>query len=358
MRKGLEEKLRALVGRYSKVLFSDCYIECGYLHIAEPLVRYQHGESNADIFDLASLTKPLVTTPLILLALAKMNLPVTAKVAAFDRPSMLADLPPQFSNLSFESLLSHTSGLVAWRNFFTLCQSESEQGILPANSPEERWRLVAKVLQRKEVFQGEKPVEAYSDLGFIFLGCLLEQHHKKPLSEIFASFLKAKEFAKKSLSTLSFLPQEKHRVVASSQDRAPGGALRGVVHDENAAALGGVAGHAGLFGRGEDLGFYLRALFTENETGRKLLAVNQKAMDSKEPKFLGLRRGDDPAAFPFGKGQTLGHYGFTGTSFWLEPTSLRYYLLLTNRTISGRLNPLMRAFRQEVSENLAASWPT
>ena len=127
--------------------------------------------------------------------------------------------------------------------------------------------------------------------------------------------------------------------------------LKGEVHDENAWALGGFAGHSGLFSSGRAFGSYLRA-FCQSRLGRMVVADNIRfaAQDLNSDSALGWRTARDPGSRVFGGGAGIGHMGFTGTAFWVDPHRRTYAVILTNRVVQSRTQNLkdIKTFRTKV----------
>ena len=131
--------------------------------------------------------------------------------------------------------------------------------------------------------------------------------------------------------------------------------LRGEVHDENCFFLGGETGHAGLFGSLLDVKLHLKWLLSES-FGQAFLHRN--ALLRKKPQqnpyltddgLLGLRQGSGLSAYDFCGGRSIGHLGFTGTAFWIEPESKDFLVHLTNRVANGRLSKGIAQSRQKFS---------
>ncbi len=282
------------------------------------------------IWDLASLTKCFVTAPLAARLAAAGLLALVSPLTA-----VWPDLPADKRTLTLELLLTHASGLPAWAPGYLSIPGKRELYEWLCGIPLER-------------APGSKLV--YSDLGYLLAGVTLEKIGGASLEDLFYQ-----QFARPlNLRDTGFTPPftAKRRIAASELGNAhetalvaahPGWAARaaarprpselswGVVHDGNARFLGGVAGHAGLFGSLPELhrlalalvGSELRPVFTERraddgETVRSLACVLSATKGSA-----------GHGALP---GNSCGHAGFTGVSWHYEPDRDRHYLLLTNRT--------------------------
>lgn len=320
---------------------------CAYGLLSESQPRIMAG-SMADgrsVFDLASLTKALVTAPLLLARLAEQGLDLTA--AVFDlAPTLKDSLHPEFGRLSCGALLGHRSGLPPWRNFWI--------NRLDADYPlrldrESRRSLVVETLNRLLWRRPETIRQTYSDVGFILLGQALEDAAHRSLAEQLAAW----EFN----DPIAFGPRDASSAIPTGYCMLRQRPLIGEVHDENCAALGGVAGHAGVFGTGLQLVEHLRQL-ARSPFGQQLIEINGRAVkrppEGAEDSLWGWFQGNGPASSPFGSGLAIGHLGFTGTSFFILPESEEYAVFLTNRVISGRVNPrAIATLRQTIMSLLA-----
>ena len=288
------------------------------------------------IFDLASTTKALATTPLSL---------KESWAKGYSATDTLANIFPRAEFFGMESarpliladVLRHEAGLAFWRNFYVFCDGKRRD---PKHVLDHE--IKCRQLDQKNV---------YSDLDMILLGFLLESSHKRPLSELFAEFL----FHDLSLAKdLKLGPAWHHRpedCVDTGFCEVRQRQLRGEVHDENAWALGGYTGHTGLFSSTEALVLYLRAL-TASTFGRRVIRENStwSSAHPKSDSALGFRTARDYSSEVFGEGRGIGHMGFTGTAFWLDPGTDTFAVLLTNRVAMSRVGNLtaMREFRSAV----------
>lgn len=312
------------------------------------------------IYDLASLTKPLVTG----LLTARM-----VERGALDPDGEVARYLPQFESedkraITVRQLLTHTSGLPAWRPLYILANGDKEQA------------LRAILDQPLESAPGTRVL--YSDLGFITLGLLLENMTRASL----ASVAQREIFGPLNLRRTFFNPERTMQTsVAACEtgnaferetcgEQAAGGyanwreqLIWGEVHDGNAHFLGGAAGHAGLFSTAREtlrlaqqflaaqtilLAPETCALFRTNMTGG-LEEARSFAWQLAETK--------DSTAGPRLPPDSFGHLGFTGTSCWTDPRRERSFILLTNRTHARALpfvniNSVRRAFHTLAVEAL------
>ena len=268
------------------------------------------------IFDLASLTKPTATASSILILLDQGKIDPQAPVARYW---------PEFGNsgkeaITVEQLLRHRSGLIA-DNALTDY----------ADGPEQAWERIADLgLVGKP---GEKFL--YSDVNFEVLGQLVERISGQPLDE----FARLNLFEPMGINA-TFKPTNPERIAPTERDGET--MLRGIVHDPRARALGGVAGHAGLFGSADDLATIAQTWLNGGvaPNGRRIfqastvqLATDPGDTPDRQKRGLGWDI-DTPYSGPRGAGfgpTSFGHTGFTGTSLWIDPASEMFVVLLTSR---------------------------
>ena len=294
-------------------------------------------EAKADtIYDVASLTKVLVTTLVITKLVEGGELDPNSRVG-----SLLNEFHSSaYADVSVNELMMHTSGLPAWRPLYGLTDDPSQVG-----------DEIARVLA-----SGDQSLVTYSDLNFITLAVIAEQISGKFFEEMAAEFI----FAPLGLIDTGFNPAEqaKKRIAASEKGNAyeketcerdypdieiPASALRdgliwGEVHDGNAYFLGGVAGHAGLFSTATEV-FTIARQFLANYTRLlkpetcELFRTNfTKGLNEDRSFGFQLSTTEGSTAGTKMSSESFGHNGFTGTSLWIDPVKERVFLLLTNRT--------------------------
>jgi CubicO group peptidase (beta-lactamase class C family) len=305
------------------------------------------------VYDLASLTKPLVTSLLVMKAVAQGRLELDQPLG--DHLEALRDRP----EVTLRRTLSHSSGFPAHRKFYE--SAFAEGGPLPKH----RAAIVAQAAAEPLVYPpGTRSL--YSDLGFILLGALVEQVLGARLDVLAAQLL----FAPLGLASLRFVPLPRsaaaEAVPVAPTERCPvrGRLVVGEVHDLNAHAMGGVAGHAGLFGNAGDVLRLASALCA---------AYHGRGQDDAPPLVeAGLLREfwrpalvpgstwrlgwDGPAATGSLAGALLsraavGHLSFTGCSLWIDPDAEASVVVLTNRVHPHvRDDPRFRALRPVVND--------
>ncbi len=270
------------------------------------------------VYDIASLTKP-VTAALVMRLAEERALSLDDPLRRW-WPSIVAGEP-----VTVRHLLTHTAGLPA---------------SLPLDAP---WQGSDRAL---DLALAQAPTHApgsffrYSDVGFILLGALVERVGGQPLDALAQAWvLQPLRMGDTRYRPLQSLPAA--RIAPTEFDG--GRPLRGEVHDPTARRMGGVAGHAGLFGTAADMARFARMVLGGGELdGARVLAsasVDQMTRVNT-PSALAARRGlgwdiDSPYSRPRGKvwpaGRSFGHTGFTGCAMWIDPGSRSFYVLLSNR---------------------------
>jgi CubicO group peptidase (beta-lactamase class C family) len=311
-------------------------------------------------FDLASLTKVIATTTVVMELVATGALRLDERVSVFFPEWRGADRDA----VTVRDLLEHTSGLPA-----RLVDPP------PATRREFEHEISTIALE-----YGPRTGSIYSDLGFILLGFLASDRGGAPLATLSDRVLvrlppsplhgfgvTGKPDTTDGTLTFALTPDDRRRAaptVPMDDDVRRGRLLRGEVHDNYASALGGVAGHAGLFGTAPAVGAFARmvlraargdasppAPFSPAQlatfTTRTRVPGSSRALgwDTMLPSSsCGTRM--SPAAF--------GHVGFTGTSLWIDPRRDRYFVLLTNRACGGgtldEIRTLRRAFHDALGD--------
>jgi CubicO group peptidase (beta-lactamase class C family) len=300
------------------------------------------------LFDLASLTKIVVTAPLLLRYVEQGRL-------FLDQP--VAGVLPAFGALgkaqvTLRHLLTHTSGLPAWRDLRALAPARGPTGSPPTAppTPAALGRILDTALERPP---GKAVV--YSDLGYIALGAVLAEVGGAPLDVL----ARREVLGPLGMRGARYRPGPAGRARAVATEVVPerGGALVGEVHDENAAALGGVSGHAGLFATCADLERFCRLWLGQGHLeGRRFLSPATVRAATRDHTGGEARRGlgwvlqPNPLWVPADlcSPAAYSHTGFTGTSLLLDPEPGIFAVLLTNRvhpTREGGSAAAVRAVR-------------
>lgn len=283
------------------------------------------------IYDLASLTKPIVLATSAMILVDEGKLDLNARVV---------DILPEFAGPGKERvrvhhLLTHTAGLPAGRRLWRT-----------ANSPAEAWRQV--LASPVQLPPGR--TMTYSDLGAMIMGKVIEKVSGMPLDR----FAVERIFAPLGMFDTFYLPADslKYRIAPTEVGPPRGYPLRGEVHDESAWALGKVAGHAGLFSTATDLAIFAQMMLNRGHyAGVRLIADSTVRRFTREEhtkrtfgwEVANLERGSGEFLSP----TAFGHTGYTGTSIWMDPVLDLWVVLLTNRVHPTRANqkivPLRRA---------------
>ena len=303
-------------------------------------------------FDLASLTKPLVTAPLCMVAVLRGLVSLDDPLSRFF-PGLV---PADKESITIRSLLSHSSGLPAYEPFYP------ELIKLPE---EARRTALASMILKTPLDAAPGKRAQYSDLGFMLLGLILERQMGGRLDHLARDFL----FDPLGIDELHFCPIGPAPSVPGPRSSVLSYAatqfcpwrnrlLRGEVDDENAWALNGVAGHAGLFGTARgvfNLLSFLWNIYEGNVSDElwpreivRLFWTRTKVAEGSNGWCLGYdtpsQKGPSSAGRYF-SGNTIGHLGFTGVSFWLDLEKRVLVILLTNRVHPTRQNDAIRQLR-------------
>jgi CubicO group peptidase (beta-lactamase class C family) len=339
-----------LVAEKGEILFQDAL---GFA-VVEPLEI----EARLDtIYDLASLTKPLVIGPLI----AAM---VDAGESRLDDPlSDILDAPRDKRDITVRDLLTHTSRLPAWLPFYLRVG--------------ERSAILDEILNTPLV---DGPAHViYSDLNFLLLAEIATRILGRPLDRLAAEYI----FEPLQLKDTFYNPPEAVRLRTAASEN--GNAYErqtcielgylpdpqtfrdyriwGQVHDGNAWFMGGVSGHAGLFSTAEET-FKIAQQFLQGHT--RLLSVTRRrefstnftsGMNEHRSLAFQLASTPDSTAGRLMSPEAFGHLGFTGTSLWIDPVTERVFILLTNRTHAhslpfANINSVRRRFHDLANELL------
>ncbi len=329
------DNLEAVCQEYrSTGLYTHVYTSCGFLRDDQPTRVYSILPDGSDVFDLSSLTKALVTTPLVVTHGINKQHPLDAATLedVFGAEHVLK-LSPRLLKIPLAALLRHEAGLPAWRNFYVECEG--------------RRQSLEEALKRSEaaIRYDHTSKDVYSDIGFLVLGRLLEGKLHRSLADIWRDFRQDMDLELEHELGPSqwFLPEN---VVPTAYCPVRQRMLKGEVHDENCWALGGFTGHSGLFGTGDGIQKFIRAMW-QHPLGRMVFEANFSKATSPGDSLLGWRKGQDPSSQTFAEGRGCGHLGFTGTALWMDPVTESYALVLTNRVISGRINPEIKEFRRK-----------
>jgi len=327
----------------------------------EPVLRRSAGEAQpSSVFDIASLTKPLVAA-LFFLQVQQ------GRMAPEDRLGALLPVrspSPDASSITFLHLLSHTAGLPAWRPLFRdLAEFEAAEGRRIRGTSEGHDRAIETVLSLPLDY---RPGEswAYSDLGYMLLGQAIERCAFSSLDRLLrrelADPLGMRDTGYDPLARMSEC--EAGRIVSTGTSEVRGIDKAGEVDDENAAAMGGVAGHAGIFSNAHDLFLFSREILRARRgEGRVLTRASARRMTEPVSSPPGCPRTpgwDTPTPDAGGVSQagrrfspgTVGHLGFSGCSLWIDLEREITVVLLTNRVFYGPDNDRIKTLRPRIHD--------
>ncbi|MGO4880031.1 MAG: exo-beta-N-acetylmuramidase NamZ domain-containing protein [Bryobacteraceae bacterium] len=295
------------------------------------------------IFDLASLTKVVATTSSL------MKLFEEGKFRLNDRVTQYF---PEFqggkSDITIRDLFTHFSG---------------EPPDLPLNPPWTGYQTGIRMAMIAKPTALAGAHFAYSDINFILLGELVHRLSGQMLSD----YAREHVFLPLGMRETMFLPPAslKPRIAPTERMAPDGPPLRGIVHDPTARAMGGVAGHAGVFSTADNLARFCEMLLRKGTLdGARLFSplTVEKFTTPQSPADQPILRGlgwdiDSPYSgnrgdlFPIG---SYGHTGFTGTSIWIDPVSDTYVILLAN-SVHPKLRPPITGLRGRVATITAAA---
>ena len=317
--------------------------------------------SASTVYDLASLTKPLATVTALVLLMQEGRCRLEDRVAEH----LLECADTFIGSATIRHLLTHSSGLPAWRGFY---ERLSPDGIIPLSAGErEQAKRAMLSLIRSEAPVYERGTRSlYSDLGFMLLGLILERISRQSLNDYFLDHIVRPLGGPR----IGFILPDRLRsfsdgggddtgaVAPTEVDRWRGHLLCGEVHDQNAAALGGEAGHAGLFGTADAVlaisGEWLRA-HQGHATILDRAIVQEFTRRQKSEGSSSWALGWDTPSVPSSAGrhfsaQSFGHLGYTGTSLWIDPVRELEVVLLSNRVHPSNRNEAIREFRPAIHD--------
>lgn len=288
-------------------------------------------------YDLASLTKPIATTAMAMLLYQRHQLDLEMPVAT---------LVPEFGGgdkraqpVTVGMLLAHSSGLPGYARLYEKASSAAD--------------LLRSALGLRLVAEPGTAVE-YSDIGFIVLGELLHRISGQTLD----SFCRHEIFWHLGMSATTFAPPSAARhLVPPTEHNEPfrKRRIQGEVHDTNAFALGGVAGHAGLFAPVADVVRFALCMLQGGTPIFKPATIALFTARASKPRGSTRTLGWDTPSLPSQSGRyfsqsSFGHLGYTGTSLWIDPLRQVSITLLTNRTWPDNTNELIKEVRPAVHD--------
>jgi beta-N-acetylhexosaminidase len=303
--------------------------------------------TESTIYDLASLTKVVVTTTSAIMLVQQKRLdldaPVERYLPEFSAAANSDPNPSWRARITVRMLMLHDSGLPAHRDFYKAAKGHDA--------------VLTRVLAEPLVHEPGTQVE-YSDLGFILLGEIIEQLTGETLEQ----FAKGHIFAPLGMSDTMYNPPAslRARIAPTELDTDfRKRLLHGEVHDENAFALGGVSGNAGLFSTASDVAAFAQMLLNGGiYAHHRLLAratieeftARQTVGDSTRTLGWDVPTPPNSAAGHYFSASAYGHTGFTGTSLWIDPERDLFVVLLSNRVNPTRSNEQIRQVRPAIHD--------
>ncbi len=303
------------------------------------LVPVKKTLKKTDFFDLASFTKPLVTVLILLSLFEKKRVYFDTTLGEF-----FSFCPGDKYKITLKELMSHCSGLPAHREYFNELLNFPEK--------ERKKILLNKILEEK-LDTDPGTIHCYSDLGFMLLGFIIEKITGEGLDTLAEKIIYTPLKLQKDLFFAGINKKKGMGYVSTEKCLWAREMLCGKVHDDNCRVIGGVAGHAGLFGTLQGVILLCEQLLNQwQERGQhpayansllRLILTRVEGSTWTMGFDTPSQQGSSSGIF-FSKG-SVGHLGFTGTSFWIDPVKECIAVLLTNRVHPNRDNEKIRQFR-------------
>ena len=298
------------------------------------------------VFDMASITKPVATATSIMQLIEQGKLSLQDKVVSI----FPAFGQNEKETITVQDLLLHRSGLIPDN-----AMSDYLDG------PEKSWDRICELKLVAPVGTAFK----YSDVNFIVLGKIVEKLSGKSLREYSQDAI----FRPLGMSKTGFLPPPELKALCAPTEQREGRWMQGEVHDPRAYALGGVAGHAGLFSTAEDIAIYAKMMLRQGASADRVLSpVTVGTMTQAYPVPGGLRGlgWDKRTSYSINRGDlfspsAFGHGGFTGNVLWIDPDLDLFFIFLSNRVHpngKGNVNPLAGKIANVVAASVAKVGPS
>jgi beta-N-acetylhexosaminidase len=298
------------------------------------------------IYDLASLTKPIVTATSVMILVQQkrldLNAPLSRLLPEWSAAAKNDPDPAWRARVTPRMLLLHDSGLPAHRDFYKGAKGHDA--------------ILARVFAEPIVHEPGKQIE-YSDLGFILLGEIVQRLTGESLAE----FARKNIFAPLGMNDTLFNPPRslRARIPPTENDETYRKRLiQGEVHDQNAWAMGGIAGDAGLFSTAGDVAIFAQMILNGGIYAHHRVVSRAIVSEFTAHQTIGnfvRTLGWDVPLDPNASGRcfsahAFGHYGFTGTSLWIDPDKGLFIILLTNRVHPSVDNIKIRRVRPELHD--------
>jgi len=354
--RGVMPGATVMVRRGGEVLFQGCF-GC------RQIVPQRDQMQLETVFDLSSLTKALAATVAFMLLVREGKIRLDDRVTRFFHNFGVHGK----SHITFRHLLAHCSGLAAWRPYHAQIAEIERGGRVNFAASRGAREYVYEQIHREKLEAPPGTRAIYSDLNFMLLGEVVEQISGMSLDRfcrdrIFRPLgLRATDFVDVSMLRTRRLEPVAEMFAATEFCPTRKRLLAGEVHDENAYAMGGVAGHAGLFAPVKEVDRIAAELIACYHGRSELVPAPiitefwQRSGIVKDSTWaLGW---DTPSAVNSSSGTrfspaAVGHLGFTGTSIWIEPQREIAVTILTNRVHPRRDNEAIREFRPLIHDRI------
>jgi serine-type D-Ala-D-Ala carboxypeptidase len=343
-----------LVGRGEEVIYERAFGSRG-------LVPDQSPMQLSTIFDVASLTKPLATTIAMMLLVSDKTLRLDDQVTRFVPTFGVCAKSPT----TIRHLLSHSSGLPAWKPYYEEVITVENSGRANFISSRAAKSYVLEQIHREKPLSQPGTQVLYSDLGFMVLGEIIENITGSNL----AAFCHDRIYQPLGLCSTMFVELTE---LPTAQTEAPENifapteicpwrkrVLCGQVHDDNAFAVGGIAGHAGLFSSAQDIHAIVARLdhclrgsdsFLPQSVVQEFFTRDRSVSDSTRALGWDTPTPDKSASGIHFSQKSVGHLGFTGTSLWWDLEKNCHVILLSNRVHPTRHNEKIKQFRPRIHD--------
>ena len=348
-----------LVIRHGNIVLHEAYGSFTYKNEKKVTLK--------SLYDVASLTKILASTPLVMKMIEDFDISLTAPLSQIHPPLRGTNK----DSMTLKEMLSHTAGLQPWIPFYKKTIDSITQKVIPHFYSEvqtdtlsvsvaknffthSRWSDTIKNTIYESPLLPRPHHYKYSDLAYYIIQDIIEHRYRKRMDTLFgAYFIEPLGLQNMSYTPSRFFPSE--RLVPSQEEDAfrPKGSIIGYVNDEGAAMLGGVSGHAGLFSNARDVGVMMQMFLNGGSYGGKkylkettIRKFNYAHYAPENRRGIGF---DKPQVKPSKSGSTcgcvsmwsFGHFGFTGTYAWADPAQQLIIVFLSNRTYPSRQNNIM-----------------
>jgi CubicO group peptidase (beta-lactamase class C family) len=337
IKRGVASGMSIAVGRYGRLVHLRGYGTTDWAAGSDAV-------TDSSLFDLASLTKVIATTTAAMILEEEGRLDLDKPVHLYV-PELKAK--PK-AVITSRMLLTHSAGFEAGAPLYT------------------KYRGRAQYLQqinRRPLAYKPGTQAVYSDWDMVMLQAVIERITHQTLD----AFVAQRVFAPLGMRDTRYTPDVanaplRRRIVATENDPARGGVLRGIVDDQNAWALGGVAGHAGLFASARDLAIFAQTLLNGGlYRGTRLLRPETVARWTSRQSAMSSRAlgwdtpAPDASSGHYFSARSFGHTGYTGTSLWIDPERGLFVVLLMNRINSRGATEAHLAIRRQISDDVESA---